>query len=206
MCVCAPNPLLKPRPLFNPHARTVRDNVGHVQSLLSWAFHCSTPPQLYSAVAGSDSDAAGSTVVAASVQWNYSIWHLCTHMQAGITRFQIEDDGETEAILLEATSVHECPGELHTLGKWLPPDEFRGPRMGPLLGAVPLLRVILGYRFGLHCKEVGKNLLCLLTSLHTLLHSSIRTCTFAKSLKREASCAAAAIAKRNWCSLWSCDA
>ena len=107
------------------------------KSALQWAFDCSIPPFARAATRGDRMGAApGPKGAAPAVQWCYSAFHICHHFENGIKAFQVEDDEETEALLLEVRGLRACPADLG-----LEREHFCTPFGEHPLGPAPLLLV-----------------------------------------------------------------
>ena len=141
-------------PPFEPAVGIMKPTRGQVQTALSWAWQCSTPPFSRVAFQMNEKSAELTTGVAPALQWLNTVWHIMVHhADRGWTRFNIEDDAQTACIMLEITGVRACPDGLgdDILGGQLSRANFRGPispevalatgARGDLVGAVPLVQL-----------------------------------------------------------------
>ena len=129
-------------PPFRP-SRAMVETVNRLPTpALEWAFVANVPPLRrppFMGMGGSGGLIGANAHPAA--QWNYSMFHLAHHYQESYRKFIIQDDDQTEGILLEVTALRACP-ESQGVMKELAREDYACV-MGPKekLGAIPIFFV-----------------------------------------------------------------
>ena len=98
-------------PPFRPN-RAMVETVNRLPTpALEWAFVANVPPLLRLTFLGMGSSSGGLVGANATpaAQWNFSMLHLAHHYQESYRKFVIQDDDQTEGILLEVMALRACP-------------------------------------------------------------------------------------------------